>query len=137
MTAVLAERLQLNGSVGAEESGRGRETLVLERPCSRVQQPGLNHGARSGAVAVVLVTGAQTSAAVVDLLRGTGAWQRGYLRPAQRGEAEPPQAAGGGVLALTSSEKQHTVSVDHSRVAHEPGWTGPETTGPETERPEA
>lgn len=77
----------------------------------------------------VLVAGAQANAAVVDLLWGGGAWQRGHLCPGQRGETVPPQAAGGGVLALASSEKQHAVSVGHSRVAHEPGRAGPETTG--------
>lgn len=125
VASVRAERLQLDGSVRSQESERCREALVLERPGSGVLQLGLNHHRAVGPGVAVPVAGAQTHAAVVDLPRGTGAWQRGDLRPAQGGEAVPPQAAGGGVLALAPSEQQHTVPVDHRRVAHEPGWAGP------------
>lgn len=130
VASVRAERLQLDGSVRSQERERCREALVLERPGSGVLQLGLNHH-RAGPGAAAPVAGAQTHAAVVDLPRGTGAWQRGYLRPAQGGEAVPPQAAGGAVLALASSKQQHTVPVDHRRVAHEPRWAGPGGAAPE------
>ena len=121
-----AERLQLDSIPWSYKSERCRETLVLEGPEFVIRWSGLESWAGRQSAGVWLVAGTQSSAAVVNLVWGARAWERGNLPPGLSGEAVPPQEVLWRVLALTSPKEKHTVPVGHSWVAHQSGGTGPE-----------